>query len=111
MVVPLNVLLKGREVAYHLRTPTRRRTSASRARPELPMAAEGWAGFNEAESCETLLRHRRDARSRRRPSTASRPCESAVAGQPTTFETVVTEATDTAVDPLHQRHDGPPEGR
>ena len=36
-VVPLNVLLKGREVAYHLATPTRRPTSASRAPPELPI--------------------------------------------------------------------------
>ncbi|WP_367650432.1 AMP-binding protein [Nocardioides sp. zg-DK7169] len=38
-VVPLNVLLKGREIAYHLEDSTRRPTSASRAPPSCRWAS------------------------------------------------------------------------
>jgi long-chain acyl-CoA synthetase len=96
VVVPMNVLLKGREVAYHLQDSDAKAYICFEGSPELPMGAEGWAGFADAPSCETFLLI---------PATpgAASPIEgaetlhAAVAGQPTTFETVVTEATDTAV--------------
>ena len=55
MVVPLNVLLKGREVAYHLADSDAKAYVCFEGTPELPMAAEGWAGFNQAESCEAFF--------------------------------------------------------
>ena len=55
VVVPMNVLLKGREVAYHLQDSDAKAYICFEGSPELPMGAEGWAGFNDAASCETFL--------------------------------------------------------
>ena len=55
VVVPLNVLLKGREVAYHLDDSDAKAYLCFEGTPELPMGAEGWAGFNQAGSCETFF--------------------------------------------------------
>ena len=92
----MNVLLKGREVAYHLQDSDAKAYICFEGSPELPMGAEGWAGFNDAASCETflLITATPGADS---PIEGAETLHSAVAGQPTTFETVVTEATDTAV--------------
>jgi long-chain acyl-CoA synthetase len=96
VVVPLNVLLKGREVAYHLADSDAKAYVCFEGTPELPMAAEGWAGFNQAESCEAffLITATPGADS---PIDGAETLHSAVASQPGTFETAVTEATDTAV--------------
>src|SRR6187397_1030082 len=51
-VVPLNVLLKGREVAYHLDDSDAKAYFCFQGTPELPIGAEGHAGFQEAEGCE-----------------------------------------------------------
>src|SRR3954466_1120234 len=55
VVVPLNVLLKGREVAYHLEDSDAKAYVCFEGTPELPRAEEGWAGFNQVERCETFL--------------------------------------------------------
>jgi long-chain acyl-CoA synthetase len=96
VVVPMNVLLKGREVAYHLQDSDAKAYICFEGSPELPMGAEGWAGFNDAASCETflLITATPGAAS---PIEGAETLHSAVEGQPTTFQTVVTEATDTAV--------------
>ena len=96
VVVPLNVLLKGREVAYHLEDSDAKAYVCFEGTPELPMAAEGWAGFNQVESCETffLITATPGADS---PIDGAETLHSAVAGQPPTFETVATPETDTAV--------------
>src|SRR5882724_8045076 len=52
VVVPLNVLLKGREVAYHLGDSQARAYLCFQGTAELPMGAEGFAGFGQAEGCE-----------------------------------------------------------
>jgi long-chain acyl-CoA synthetase len=77
--------------------------------PELPMAAEGWAGFNQADRCETffLITATPGAES---PIEGAETLHSAVAGQPSTFETVVTEATDTAVILYTSGTTGQPKG-
>ena len=54
-VVPLNVLLKGREVAYHLRDSESKAYLCFQGTPELPIGAEGYAGFSEVESCEHFV--------------------------------------------------------
>jgi len=48
VVVPLNVLLKGREVAYHLADSDARAYVCFEGTPDLPMGAEGYAGFQQA---------------------------------------------------------------
>ncbi len=52
-VVPLNVLLKGREVAYHLATPTRRPTSASRGRRSCRWARPGTPASRRSTAAST----------------------------------------------------------
>src|SRR5918994_1516880 len=44
-VVPLNVLLKGREVAYHLDDSDAKAYFCFQGTPELPIGTEGHAGF------------------------------------------------------------------
>ena len=51
-VVPLNVLLKGREVAYHLDDSDAKAYFCFQGTPELPMAQEGYAGFEQTDACE-----------------------------------------------------------
>ena len=46
VVVPLNVLLKGREIAYHLGDSEAKAYFCFEGTPELPMGAEGHAGFD-----------------------------------------------------------------
>ncbi|GLZ00655.1 long-chain fatty acid--CoA ligase [Actinoplanes sp. NBRC 103695] len=52
VVVPLNVLLKGREVAYHLADSEAKAFFCFQGTAELPMGAEGKAGFDETTGCE-----------------------------------------------------------
>src|ERR1700754_3050297 len=49
VVVPLNVLLKGREIAYHLADSEAKASLCFQGTAELPMGAEGWAGFGQAD--------------------------------------------------------------
>ena len=48
-VVPLNVLLKGREVAYHLGDSDAKAYFCFEGTAELPIGQEGYAGFQEAD--------------------------------------------------------------
>ncbi len=48
VVVPMNVLLKGREVAYHLGDSDVKAYFCFQGTPELPMGAEGYAGVQHA---------------------------------------------------------------
>src|SRR5947208_3258113 len=52
VVVPLNVLLKGREVAYHLGDSEAKAYFCFQGTPDLPMATEGHTGFEGADGCE-----------------------------------------------------------
>ena len=52
VVVPLNVLLKGREIAYHLDDSDAKAYFCFQGTPELPMGTEGHAGFEAADGCE-----------------------------------------------------------
>ena len=52
VVVPLNVLLKGREIAYHLQDAQARAYFCFEGTPELPMGAEGFAGTQESPALE-----------------------------------------------------------
>jgi long-chain acyl-CoA synthetase len=96
VVVPLNVLLKGREVAYHLIDSEAKAYLCFEGTPELPIAAAGFEGFTEAEQCEHFIVIGGTVGAASLPDSVE-TLEQGVAGQPTTFETVTTEPTDTAV--------------
>jgi long-chain acyl-CoA synthetase len=52
VVVPLNVLLKSREIAYHLNDSDAKAYFCFEGTPELPMGAEGQAGFAQVDQVE-----------------------------------------------------------
>jgi len=96
VVVPLNVLLKGREVAYHLKDSEAKAYFCFQGTPDLPMAQEGHVGFTEAPGCEHFFVVTAD------PAAAS-PIEGtttlgqAMIGIAQVHDPVVTSAEDTAV--------------
>ncbi|WP_329542957.1 long-chain-fatty-acid--CoA ligase [Streptomyces sp. NBC_01358] len=55
VVVPLNVLLRPQEVAYHLTDSGARALLCFEDTPQLPLAEVGKAGFDQAPDCEHLL--------------------------------------------------------
>ncbi|MGI9034704.1 MAG: long-chain-fatty-acid--CoA ligase [Pyrinomonadaceae bacterium] len=54
-VVPLNVLLKPREIAYHLKDSDAKAVFVFEGTPELPMAQSVKEGFEQVETCENLI--------------------------------------------------------
>ena len=109
VVVPLNVLLKGREIAYHLGESDAKAYFCFEGAPDLPMGEAGHAGFEQAEGCEHFFLITADP-------TAASPIDGvqtlgqAVADQRATFESVATEATDTAVILYTSGTTGQPKG-
>lgn len=54
-VVPLSVLLKRDEVEYHLKDSDAKAYFCFVGTPDLPMAQEGYAGFQKADKCENFF--------------------------------------------------------
>src|SRR5690606_22086840 len=54
-VVPLNVLFKPREVAYHLKDSDAKAVFVFEGTPELPLARTVKEGFDQVETCEQLV--------------------------------------------------------
>ncbi|MER6426274.1 long-chain fatty acid--CoA ligase [Streptomyces sp900105245] len=96
VVVPLNVLLKGREIAYHLDDADVSAYFCFEGTPELAMAAEGHAGYEEVGSVQHffVITAAQEAPS---PIAGTETLGQALAGTSTVFESVVREPTDTAV--------------
>lgn len=96
IVVPLNVLLKAREIAYHLRDSEARGFFCFQGTPKLPMAREGYEAFEKTDSCEHFWVITADP-------TGEPPIEGAktmgqiMASQPVVFDMVHTSSDDTAV--------------
>src|SRR6266849_1755808 len=51
VVMPLNILLKSREIAYHLRDADAKAYFCFEGTPELPLGETGFTAFQEVESC------------------------------------------------------------
>ncbi|WP_110208826.1 long-chain-fatty-acid--CoA ligase [Nocardioides daejeonensis] len=108
-VVPLNVLLKGREVAYHLNDSDAKAYFCFQGTPDLPIGAEGHAGFLEAEGCEHFFVITADPAAES-PIEGTETMGRAMATQPPTFETVATDEDDTAVILYTSGTTGQPKG-
>ncbi|GIM92274.1 long-chain-fatty-acid--CoA ligase [Paractinoplanes toevensis] len=96
VVVPLNVLLKGREIAYHLADSDAKAYFCFQGTPELPMGAEGHAGFEQTDGCEHFFLITADPAA---PSTVegAETLGRGMNGRPPVFESVLLPETDPAV--------------
>jgi len=96
VVVPLNVLLKAREIQYHLDDSHARAYFCFEGTAELPMGAEGWAAYDQADECEHFFVITADPAAAS-PIEGAEPFGASMASQAPTFDTVVTVESDTAV--------------
>ena len=109
VVVPLNVLLKGREIAYHLADCDARAYLCFEGTPDLPMATEGAAAFEATAGCEQFLVITADPAAAS-PVQGAETLGQAVAQQPPTFATVQTQPGDSAVILYTSGTTGQPKG-
>ena len=92
-VVPLNVLLKGREIAYHLEDSDAKAYFCFEGTPDLPMGQMGHDGFSNAGRCEHFFMITADMMAPS-PIEGTETMVQALGGHADTFESVATEATD-----------------
>jgi long-chain acyl-CoA synthetase len=95
VVVPLNVLLKRREIAYHLEDSEAKALFCFEGTPELPLGEESRDAFADVPGCDHLIVLPATPLATEVPYGES--FWAAIGGQPGEFETAGTEATDTAV--------------
>jgi long-chain acyl-CoA synthetase len=109
VVVPLNVLLKGREIAYHLTDSDAKAYFCFQGTAELPMGTEGHAGFEGAEGCEHFFMITADPAGAS-PVEGTETMGAAMSQQSPVFESVVTAETDSAVILYTSGTTGQPKG-
>ena len=96
VVVPLNVLLKAREIEYHLKDSQAKAYLCFQGTPELPMAQEGFAGFQATDTCKQFVVITADPKATS-PIKETQTFGQLMGGQPAECDTVQTSSEDTAV--------------
>ncbi|MCK7621639.1 long-chain fatty acid--CoA ligase [Streptomyces sp. RS10V-4] len=100
LVVPLNVLLKRREIAYHLADSHARAYLCFEGGADLPLGREGKAAFDDTDGCEHFFLITGGPAAQpgaAPPADGPEDLAHALSTRPTTFDTVVTEPDDSAV--------------
>jgi long-chain acyl-CoA synthetase len=109
VVVPLNVLFKPREIAYHLRDSDARALFVFEGTPELAMARMAREACDEVPGCAELVVMTADPAAPA-PVERARTIWQLIAGQPDRFETCPTRPDDTAVILYTSGTSGQPKG-
>lgn len=109
VVTPLNVLLKPREIAYHLTDCDAKVYLCQEGNAALPLGETGYTAFQEVESCVHFFLLPNDLSA---PSSIAgvKTLVDLVKDQPTTFDTVPTSPDDTAVILYTSGTTGKPKG-
>src|SRR5215468_8337495 len=108
-VVPLNILLTEREIAYHLKDSAARAYFCFEGTAELPTGRAGRAAFDRTDSCEHFVLLTADADATA-PSPDTETLPEFTHRQPTTFTSAATSETDTAVVLYTSGTTGEPKG-
>jgi long-chain acyl-CoA synthetase len=109
VVVPLSVLLKEDEIAYHLTDSEAKAYFCFVGNADLPMAKMGFAGFEKTPTCEQFYVITPNPADQS-PINGSSTLGSLMAGQSPFFETVPTLAEDTALIIYTSGTTGKPKG-
>src|SRR5690349_18997641 len=109
VVVPLNVLNKGREVTYYLDDSDAKVYFCFQGTPELPMGEEGYAGMQAAKASPEFILVMADPSA---PTSieGARTLGEALDGKSPEFEAVLGDETDTAVILYTSGTTGQPKG-
>ena len=108
-VVPLSVLLKRNEIAYHLKDADAKAYFCFVGTEQLPMGQEGYAGFQEADNCEHFFMITPKPTDPS-PIEGTQTMGMLMANQLPTFTTSPTNAEDTAVIIYTSGTTGQPKG-
>ncbi len=108
-VVPLSVLLKKDEIAYHLRDSEAKAFFCFVGTPDLPMGEMGYGGFQEVDSCEQFYMITAKPTDPS-PIEGTQTLGSLMAGQSPVFKKLASEPNDTAVIIYTSGTTGKPKG-
>jgi long-chain acyl-CoA synthetase len=109
VVVPLNVLLKSREIAFHLEEADVKAFFCFQGTPDLPMGEEGFKAFQSVADVEHFFLITADPAAES-PIEGAETMGRALAGKSPVFDAVGTEATDTAIILFTSGTTGKPKG-
>jgi long-chain acyl-CoA synthetase len=109
VVVPLNILLKSREIAYHLTDSDAKAYFCFEGTSDLPIGEHGFRGFSETETCESFTILTLDPNAETLYEN-TKTFWQFIENQPTEFATEQTNSDDTAVILYTSGTTGQPKG-